>query len=66
MQPIFKLYLRIELNEIDAKLSGTALISDCKTLIRRDRNVEPMLVSCIVPGIAEWKRWLEAQNLEGV
>ncbi|KAF6822859.1 L-2-aminoadipate reductase large subunit [Colletotrichum plurivorum] len=57
---------RIELNEIDGNLSGSPLIRDCKTLVRRDRNEEPMLVSYIVPEIAEWKRWLEAQNLEDV
>ena len=51
---------RIELNEIDTNLSGSPLIRDYKTLIRRDRNEEPTLVSYIVPEIAEWKRWLEA------
>lgn len=57
---------RIELNEIDTNLSGSPLIRDCKTLIRRDRNQEPTLVSYIVPEIAEWKRWLEAQNQEDI
>ncbi|KAI3538413.1 L-aminoadipate-semialdehyde dehydrogenase [Colletotrichum filicis] len=57
---------RIELNEIDANLGGSPLIRDCKTLVRRDRNEEPNLVSYIVPEIAEWKRWLEAQNQEDV
>ncbi len=55
---------RIELNEIDANLSGSPLIRDCKTLVRRDRNEEPTLVSYVVPEIAEWKRWLAAQNSE--
>jgi L-aminoadipate-semialdehyde dehydrogenase len=57
---------RIELNEIDANLSGSPLIRDCKTLVRRDRNEEPTLVSYIVPEVAEWKRWLAAQNLDDV
>ncbi|KAF7552462.1 hypothetical protein G7Z17_g4297 [Cylindrodendrum hubeiense] len=57
---------RIELNEIDANLSGSPLIRDCKTLVRRDRNEEPTLVSYVVPEIAEWKRWLEAQNQEDI
>ncbi|RYP92593.1 hypothetical protein DL770_001235 [Monosporascus sp. CRB-9-2] len=57
---------RIELNEIDTNLSGSPLIRDCKTLIRRDRNEEPTLVSYIVPEIAEWKRWLEAHNHEDI
>ncbi|KAI0125638.1 alpha-aminoadipate reductase [Xylariales sp. AK1849] len=57
---------RVELNEIDANLSNNPLIRDCKTLVRRNRNEEPMLVSYIVPEIAEWKRWLESQNLEDI
>lgn len=57
---------RIELNEIDGNLSGSPLIRDCKTLVRRDRNEEPTLVSYIVPEIAEWEKWLEAQNLKDV
>ncbi|CCT65927.1 probable alpha-aminoadipate reductase large subunit [Fusarium fujikuroi] len=57
---------RIELNEIDANLGGSPLIRDCKTLVRRDRNEEPTLVSYIVPEIAEWKRWLETQGLQDI
>ncbi|KAK7733891.1 large subunit of alpha-aminoadipate reductase [Cytospora paraplurivora] len=34
---------RIELDEIDSNLSQHALIRDCKTLVRRDRNEEPSL-----------------------
>lgn len=57
---------RIELNEIDANLGGSALIRDCKTLVRRDRNEEPTLVSYIVPEISEWKRWLETEKHEDI
>ncbi|KAK8917506.1 L-2-aminoadipate reductase large subunit [Metarhizium anisopliae] len=57
---------RVELNEIDANLGGSPLIRDCKTLVRRDRNEEPTLVSYIVPEIAEWKRWLETQGLQDI
>lgn len=57
---------RIELNEIDANLGGSPLVRDCKTLVRRDRNEEPTLVSYVVPEIAEWKRWLESQNFEDI
>ncbi|KAI1822510.1 alpha-aminoadipate reductase [Xylaria intraflava] len=57
---------RIELNEIDANLSSSLLIQDCKTLVRRDRNEEPTLISYIVPEISEWKRWLEVQNYEDI
>ncbi|KAL9571299.1 hypothetical protein ACKAV7_004637 [Fusarium commune] len=57
---------RIELNEIDANLGGSPLIQDCKTLVRRDRNEEPTLVSYIVPEIAEWKRWLETRGPQDI
>ena len=57
---------RIELNEIDGNLSGSSFIRDCKTLVKRNRNEEPTLVSYVVPQIAEWKRWLETQKLEDV
>ena len=57
---------RIELNEIDGNLGGSPLIRDCKTLVRRDRNEEPTLISYIVPEITEWKRWLETRNLEDI
>ncbi|KAL2683125.1 hypothetical protein Neosp_007592 [[Neocosmospora] mangrovei] len=31
-----------------------------------DRNEEPTFVTYVVPGISEWKRWLEAQNHEDI
>ncbi|CAI6089735.1 unnamed protein product [Clonostachys chloroleuca] len=55
---------RIELNEIDANLSNSPLVQDCKTLVRRNAHEEPKLVSYIVPELAEWKSWLEANNQE--
>ncbi|KAM0347177.1 hypothetical protein ACHAPU_005118 [Fusarium lateritium] len=54
---------RIELNEIDSNLRGHQLVRECKTLLRRDRNEEPTLVSYIVPEDQEWLKWLAAQNL---
>ena len=45
---------RIELNDIDSNLSQNPLIRDCKTLVRRDRNEEPTIVSYIVPELKEW------------
>ncbi|OBT58212.1 NRPS-like protein [Pseudogymnoascus sp. 24MN13] len=57
---------RIELNDIDSNLSQNALIRDCKTLVRRDRNEEPTLVSYIVPELAEWRRWLAASGVEDI
>ncbi|KAI1385300.1 large subunit of L-aminoadipate-semialdehyde dehydrogenase [Hypoxylon trugodes] len=57
---------RIELNDIDSNLSQNPLIRDCKTLVRRDRNEEPILVSYLVPEAAEWRRWLSTRELEEV
>jgi len=57
---------RIELNDIDSNLSQNPLIRDCKTLVRRDRNEEPTLVSYIVPEDKEWRRWLSDRGLADV
>lgn len=57
---------RIELNDIDSNLSQNPLIRDCKTLVRRDKNEEPTLVSYIVPELKEWLLWLKARGLEDV
>jgi L-aminoadipate-semialdehyde dehydrogenase len=57
---------RIELNDIDSNLRQNPLIRDCKTLVRRDRNEEPTLVSYIVPEPKEWPQWLHARGLEDV
>jgi L-aminoadipate-semialdehyde dehydrogenase len=55
---------RIELNEIDSNLRGHHLVRECKTLLRRDRNEEPTLVSYIVPEEQEWLKWLTEHNLD--
>ena len=57
---------RIELNDIDSNLGQNLLVRDCKTLVRRDRNEEPTLVSYIVPEFKEWPDWLKARKLEDV
>ena len=57
---------RIELNDIDSNLSQNPLIRDCKTLVRRDRNEEPTLVSYIVPEEREWQRWLSDRGFADV
>lgn len=57
---------RIELNDIDSNLSQHSLIRDCKTLVRRDRNEEPTLISYVVPELKEWPQWLKARGLEDV
>ncbi|KAM5351841.1 hypothetical protein ACJ41O_004564 [Fusarium nematophilum] len=57
---------KIELNDIDSNLSQSPLIRDCKTLVRRDRNEEPTLVSYVVPELNEWPRLLKTQGLEDI
>ena len=57
---------RIELNDIDSNLSQHPLIRDCKTLVRRDRNEEPTLISYIVPEMKEWPKWLKSRELEDI
>jgi L-aminoadipate-semialdehyde dehydrogenase len=57
---------RIELDDIDSNLRQNPLIRDCKTLVQRDRNEEPKLVSYIVPELKGWPRWLEARGFEDV
>ncbi|KAI5467050.1 L-aminoadipate-semialdehyde dehydrogenase [Mariannaea sp. PMI_226] len=57
---------RIELNDIDSNLSQSPLVRDCKTLVRRDKNEEPTLVSYIVPELNEWPKFLAANGLEDV
>ncbi|KAJ1335069.1 L-2-aminoadipate reductase [Microdochium nivale] len=57
---------RIELNDIDSNLSQSTLIRDCKTLVRRDRNEEPTLVSYIVPELSEWSKWLSVRGVDDI
>ena len=42
------------------------MIRDCKTLVRRDRNEEAILVSYLVPELKEWPKWLKARGFEDV
>ena len=45
---------RIELGDIDKNLGQHVLVRDCRTLVRRDRNEEPTLVSYVVVELKEW------------
>lgn len=49
---------RIELGEIDTHLSRHKLIRENVTLVRRDKDEEPTLVSYFVPEFAQWKTWM--------
>lgn len=42
------------------------MVRECKTLLRRDRNEEPTLVSYIVPELQEWTKWLAERSLEDI
>lgn len=53
---------RIELGEIDTHLSHHPFIRENVTLVRRDKDEEPTLVSYIVP---EAKRWFEQLAQDG-
>ena len=58
---------RIELGEIDKFLSSHPLVRENVTLLRRDANEEPTLVSYIVPEMQRWNQWvLEKKNDRGL
>jgi L-aminoadipate-semialdehyde dehydrogenase len=53
---------RIELGEIDTHLSRHELIRENVTLVRRDKDEEPNLVSYFVPEFTKWMEWMKQQN----
>ena len=55
---------RIELGEINKHLSDHPLIRERITLVRRDKDEEPTLVSYIVPEMSQWPDWLKQKGLE--
>lgn len=54
---------RIELGEIDTHLSRHPLVRENVTLVRRNKDEEPTLVSYIVPEMKRWYQWLEERGL---
>ncbi|KAF2090188.1 large subunit of L-aminoadipate-semialdehyde dehydrogenase [Saccharata proteae CBS 121410] len=54
---------RIELGELDTHLSQHPLIRENITLVRRNKDEEPTLVSYIVPEMKRWYQWLEERGL---
>ncbi|CAG7949805.1 unnamed protein product [Penicillium olsonii] len=54
---------RIELGEIDTHLSRHPLVRENVTLVRRDKDEEPTLVSYFVPNMTKWASWLESKGL---
>ncbi|MCJ1378412.1 large subunit of alpha-aminoadipate reductase [Xylographa soralifera] len=55
---------RVELGEIDTLLSQHFLVRENCTLLRRDKDEEPTLVSYVVPEMQNWYQWLEQQRLK--
>ncbi|KAF1814762.1 alpha-aminoadipate reductase [Eremomyces bilateralis CBS 781.70] len=53
---------RIELGEIDAHVTSHPLVRENVTLLRRDPNEEPQLVSYIVPDMKRWEAWAKEQD----
>lgn len=53
---------RIELGEIDTFISQHPLIRENVTLVRRDKDEEPTLVSYVVPDMKEWTSWLKQKG----
>ena len=53
---------RIELGEIDKWVSEHPLCQENITLLRRDKDEEPTLVTYLVPNSRKWKEWLDEQD----
>ncbi|KAJ9649378.1 large subunit of alpha-aminoadipate reductase [Coniosporium tulheliwenetii] len=53
---------RIELGEIDTHLSQHPLVRENVTLVRRDKDEEPTLVSYIVPEMKRWQQWVQEKE----
>lgn len=53
---------RIELGEIDTHLSQHPLIRENVTLVKRDQDEEPILVSYYVPDVLKWREWVKKQG----
>ncbi|KAL9621547.1 MAG: hypothetical protein Q9204_008111, partial [Flavoplaca sp. TL-2023a] len=54
---------RIELGEIDKWVSEHPLCQENVTLLRRDKDEEPVLVTYLVPNLKQWRTWLDERGL---
>ncbi|KAL8886345.1 MAG: hypothetical protein Q9215_005927 [Flavoplaca cf. flavocitrina] len=54
---------RIELGEIDKWVSEHPLCQENVTLLRRDKDEEPILVTYLVPNLKQWRTWLDERGL---
>ncbi|KAL8638663.1 MAG: hypothetical protein Q9228_004200, partial [Teloschistes exilis] len=55
---------RIELGEIDKWVSEHPLCQENVTLLRRDKDEEPTLVTYIVANLKKWKEWLHERDIQ--
>ncbi|KAL9579934.1 MAG: hypothetical protein Q9212_004796 [Teloschistes hypoglaucus] len=55
---------RIELGEIDKWVSEHPLCQENVTLLRRDKDEEPTLVTYIVANLKQWKEWLHERDIQ--
>lgn len=51
------------MGEIDKWVSEHPLCQENVTLLRRDKDEEPTLVTYVVPNLTKWKEWLNERNL---
>ncbi|KAF2740935.1 large subunit of L-aminoadipate-semialdehyde dehydrogenase [Polyplosphaeria fusca] len=54
---------RIDLGEIDTHLAAHPIVRENVTLLRRDANEEPFLVSYIIPEMKRWAEWLKERDI---
>ena len=52
------------MGEIDTHLSKHPLVRENVTLVRRDKDEEPSLVSYIVPQMSTWLEWVKEQGIK--
>ena len=55
---------RIELGEIDAFLSQHPFVRENVTVVRKDKDDQPALVSYVVPEMATWSQWCLDNGIE--
>ncbi|KAL8993033.1 MAG: hypothetical protein Q9169_006644 [Polycauliona sp. 2 TL-2023] len=54
---------RIELGEIDKWVGEHPLCQENVTLLRRDKDEEPILVTYLVPNLKRWRDWLDERDI---
>ena len=55
---------RVELGDIDTNVSEHPLVRENITLLRKDKDGDPILVTWYVPEMRKWQAWLEEHNFE--